>query len=266
MTAVTYQKRLLKEEKLHQASIDWLRMAKGYGERFEDREEWTNAYLDSVGSVQGRPWLIEVKPNVGPREALHIECKISASFRAHQDPTNMHPLSVAMRTVWDGRAVPLVVVILSTYSESGIADLLRRMRLRSYDWHFDWDILQWTGDGLVSIASGTSGRSGPRDPMLPIEIIKMPPSKRGPRATEEQLRDIAQTNGVIELFDCALKAGRQNGFSLVFQKQHVTLCRPRGRGWVLVRPKESTEATGLLIGFAPNLLAQLPRKGLQPSS
>jgi hypothetical protein len=82
----------------------------------------------------------------------------------------------------------------------------------------------------------------------------MPSTFRRSKASEDDLRKLASINGVLELFSHAVAFGRKLGFTLDFATEHVALSRPKGTGWIVLKPKQSSALAGLVIGCAPGIV------------
>lgn len=260
-------RRLLEEERLHAEAMGWLSTNREYRQVFEDPDEATNARLDSVGLLAGRPCFIEVKRSIGPGESRHIESKLSGSFLGHADPENAHPQFVAMRSIWDGRTFPLVATIARRHTANGLNDLSKMLDARSHAWQFDYEIWEWAEDRLVTLASGSPSMECSRDPQVFIEKISIGARPRAPAATIEELRGIAKERGVLDLFDHAIELGQGLGFKLDRRTASVTLTPKRGVGWMPILPDASSAELGLVIDctaeIAPDLGA-MPVKPLGP--
>lgn len=245
------------EERVHGEAIAWLVAQRGYEQVFEDPDEATNARMDSIGRLGPRPCFIEVKGvPIRSGEVRHIESKLSGSFRGHADESNNHPQFVAMREIWDGTTLPLVATIAEKYTPQGLVELVAMLEKRSKEWAFDFEVWEWTGSELKTLAEGVSGVSGERDSSVAIEIVDTPKSKRSKNATQEELCLIATQHGVGELFGFACDRARSLALLLERRVDSVTLTPRRGTGWVRLLPKMSS-SSGLVVECVPEMLPAL---------
>jgi len=193
-------------------------------------------------------------------DAHQIESKISGSLRGHADSSTTRPQFEAMRTIWDGRSVPLIATIARNYTESGLSGLVRMLEARHTQWMFDYEIWRWTGDCLEVLAKNTNRI---RDPFLFVEEVKIESRPRGLKADLEKLRAFADESGVLHLFDHVIADARRVGLKLDYRTEHVTLTPRHGMGWLPVLPKRSSPDLGLVLDVAWPIVPHLKDLSLQ---
>src|SRR4051794_3546477 len=103
------------EKTLQLAAIKWLRDHQGYREEYAD-EEARGARVDSVGVLEGRLALIEVKITVranvvehAPDRAHSLEGKIAGTLRPLYRREH-NAVACAANRVWDRRRPPLICI------------------------------------------------------------------------------------------------------------------------------------------------------------
>jgi hypothetical protein len=128
------------EKRLQQAATDWLKHHWRYAEAFSD-EEARGARIDSIGLLNGRLALIEVKVSI-PADIVDHRADRSQSLESKIAGTlgslyrrEAGAVSETGNRLWDRQSPPLVAILAQEFS--GRAELETMLTRRSADWRFD---------------------------------------------------------------------------------------------------------------------------------
>jgi hypothetical protein len=123
MTSGSYQP--YPEKRLQAAVIEWMLRSWKYTEMYSDAEA-TGSPMDSVGILDGRLLLIEVKLRINARIVDHdserpqsLEGKIVGALRSLYGQVD-DGFSATIRPWWDRRQPPVVIFLAKTYSGDGL--------------------------------------------------------------------------------------------------------------------------------------------------
>jgi hypothetical protein len=218
------------EKVLQKAAIQWLKDHRAYREEYAD-EEARGARMDSVGVLEGRLALIEVKVTVGanvvghaPDRAHSLKAKIAGTLGPLYRGEHNSVASAAHR-VWDRRRPPLVCILARSFSADGLSALSALLMRRAEAWLFDFAIWKWNGEEIESLTScvGLIAPPGSYEGVeVPILVGRTPREK--PRALAE-LQAIANERGVGELFRQFVQAAPDYGFRVERGRWCITLTR-----------------------------------------
>ena len=217
MTSSTRQR--YPEKRLQLGAIDWLKGNRGYVELFSDAEA-TGSRVDSVGTLDGRLMLIEVKLSINASIVDHaldraqsLESKISGALRSLYGAANDGFATIA-RPHWDRLRPPVVAFLAGTYSEDGWGALRQMLERRSIEWRFDYRVWQWNGREVVERSTFDQSAADPAC----WQTIDVPAlvgrTKRTPARSEVELLALATERGVGELLQGLIELARQNGFDV----------------------------------------------------
>ena len=144
------------EQTLQLTAVRWLREHRGYLEFISD-DMAVGDRVDSVGLMEGRILLVEVKPVVHAGDIRHaedrpgtIESKISGVLRAlHENEQDR--VSRAVLANWNPVRPPVVAILAARYAPAGLQNLEELLRTRSEQWLFDYRIWRWTGSRVEEL-------------------------------------------------------------------------------------------------------------------
>lgn len=207
------------EKTIQLAAINWLADHRGYSETFAD-EEGRGARVDSVGLLDGRLALIEVKVNVTPDMVDHkpdrsqsLESKI-AGILGSLYRREGSPAAEAGNQVWDRRHPPLVCILAKTFTGDSLPALTAMLCRRAKDWGFNFAVWRWTEDAIEVLDSSYEQSEAPSsyaDLQVPSLI------GRTPREKVRKIGDlmlIAEERGVGDLFRHLVTTAPLNGFKV----------------------------------------------------
>ena len=201
--------------KVYRPSVSWLRANRGYVELFNDSTH-VGARVDSVGRMDGRLFLVEVKDRLdaravrfdGSRPGGTIEAKISGALR-NVALGSRDDLSRAISETLPTSERPVVAILARRYSDGAIDSLAAMLADRSTAWEFDWQIWRWTGARVEVLGEGAgSGDGFPAAERIPRQV---PPPGFRTKGSRERVRALAEQHGVLELFDLATAMAPEAG-------------------------------------------------------
>ncbi|WP_262269969.1 hypothetical protein [Microvirga yunnanensis] len=217
------------EKRLQQVAIDWLRQQWGYIETFSDVEA-RGARIDSIGLLDGRLTLIEVKVRVTaeivdyrPDRAHSLESKIAGALGPLYRREKADTVADAGTRLWDRRSPPLIVILARDISD--LSQLEQMLIRRSGDWHFDFAIWQWTGNNIEVLTNRDRPALEPTSYeaiFVPHLIGRIPRQK--PRSISE-LIVLADERGIGHLVSHLVSAAPTYGFKIGTGSWTITLKR-----------------------------------------
>jgi hypothetical protein len=252
------------ELNVQQPAIDWLKKHWGYEEikSAEEDDAW-GAPIDSVGLMDGRVLLIEVKVTVSGGQVRHnptrpgsIEGKIARTLVGLYEGRTDYNLP-AIRRIWD-RTHPLVFAILAkNYTERGLEEVRDVFKRRSSEWLFDYRIWQWTGHEMQQM---DIRHLNPPPRFEQYNAIRIPllverASRNRPPSLDEH-REAARCRNLLHIFDYIIKRAGELGYKINRTGSGITLLaagRSRKRDSSIgVFVTRSSQQRGMVFGFTPD--------------
>lgn len=207
------------EKRLQESAIAWIEGQWGYREQFADAEA-TGARLDSIGLIDGRLILIEVKTAISATIVEHqegraqsIESKVSGGLRAIYCHEN-GALATAANRVWDRCAPPKIVILAENVSDGGLRALASMLGRRSVEWLFDAEVWRWTGEAVEviwAVRIAPPHRGAYSDAKIDRLIDR---SLRAKARGIDDLQQLANEKGSGELFAFFIETAQSNGFQV----------------------------------------------------
>jgi hypothetical protein len=247
------------EEALQESAIRWLASHWSYQEIASDIQA-SGAAVDSVGLIEGRLHLIEVKTKLyasaiwyDPSRSGSIEAKISSSLRSLY---GLAPDAGGLWQLWDRRSPPTFVVMAEAFPSASLDALATMMRARSAEWRFDYAIWQWS-HAVEERVRGAAPPIRPRDYAKLAIPQQVGHQRRTPVRSPEQMQTLADQAGLGPLFALAVKEANRLGFRLKYGVETVTIYHPASHGqlWQSVmsisptRRASPDSSLGLNIGY-----------------
>jgi hypothetical protein len=249
------------ELKIQIPALNWLKEHWGYQEikSAEEDDAW-GAPIDSVGLMDGRTLLVEVKVTISSGDVRHnpnrsssIEGKLSRTLNGLFDGSTAYNLP-AIRQTWD-RAHPLIFVVLAqTYTPGGLNEAKEVLQRRSSEWSFEYRIWQWTGAEVREL-TGPQPHTTPcpdRYDRLQIPLLCGTSNRRATPSIEAH-RQEGGRRGLLVIFDCAIKLARQLGYQINRTAGGITLVAARQdrkrESSIGIFVTKSSKHTGMNFGF-----------------
>lgn len=201
------------EKRLHLKAVAWLREQRGYDERFSD-EEAVGHRMDSVGLLDGRMTLIEVKTTATAPLVTSIEHKIAGALGSiYRGETG--DLAERAQSLWDRTTPPLIAILAGSYSEPALTGLHLLLETRSHDWLFGYEIMRWDGEKVITVAQGGLHTPVPSETFTRVDVPRLSVKGNRPRARSlGELVEIADQRGVGELFRRFIENTRARSYTL----------------------------------------------------
>lgn len=205
------------ELRLQTEAVRWLSDQWGYVEHLSDVQA-TGDRVDSVGTMDGRLVLIEVKPTVHAGLVRHasdrpgtIESKIAGALKGLYEGS-IDRLSMTARTLWDPVRPPIIGLLAGQYSGAALTQLEDLLRRRAAAWCFDYRVWRWTGDAAAELAAADLRPPPSPDAYGKVAIERLiGRSTRGKPRTIDELLALAADRGVGDLFALAIDAATTLG-------------------------------------------------------
>ncbi len=240
------------EKRIQQEAIAWLREVRGYEELFSDVEA-TGARMDSVGVLDGRAIAIEVKPSVSSNMVRHrsgasgsIEAKIAATLLALAAPP---PWLSAFKIAWKPSTYPTIAILAERYTADGLDEMKSMLSERALEWQFAFEVWQWTGAEIVTVASNTKAvRALVRDQAVSIPELTGSVVRRKPPAIDEFLK-VAHGGGLGPVLSAFLDAARSHDLRLVRKVSGIGIARKcGGPEWATAFVVDCDAGSGMNVG------------------
>jgi hypothetical protein len=249
------------EHKVQQPAIEWLKNNWGYEEIMsaEEDEAW-GAPIDSVGLMDGRTLLIEVKVSICGGSVRHlsnrpssIESKISRTLVGVFNGDRRYNLP-AIRQIWD-RKHPLGFVLLAKdFTQGGFEEAKDVLKRRSSEWRFDYGIWQWTGQEVRKLAEEQLTPSPRAEEYTRLHIpLLVGKSTRSRAPSLAEHREEAGRRGLLDIFDFTVRHAGELAHKISTTGSGITLVakgKSRKReSSIGVFVRKSSKRNGMNFGF-----------------
>ena len=231
------------EENLQEPATRWLVENRGYEELVSDIGA-LGARVDSIGLLDGRLYLIEVKTTVAPSmvsfdaaRAGSLEAKISSSLRSLYEGTS-EPTWNSVRARWTGSSPPVIAILARKFG-SALDPLVAMLKVRGDEWGFDHVVWAWDGASLSTLGSGRSVRPAIPGTTTPGPIpVQVGRARREPSRSIEDLQALADKGGTGPLFAAVIREALCHGLRIKTGRETLTLSA-----------KASTDAKGAIVSI-----------------